>query len=47
VLLPVSIFSLIIVIPAGLAIRGWLRNRRADREYATRSLPPLPPSSSS
>jgi hypothetical protein len=46
VLLPVSIFSLIILIPTGLAIRGWLRNRRADREYATRSLPPLPPSSS-
>ena len=47
VLLPVSIFSLIILIPTGLAIRGWLRNRRADREYGSRPLPPLPPSSPS
>ncbi len=34
VLVPVSIFSLIVLVPTGLAIRGWLRNRRADREYA-------------
>lgn len=47
VLLPVSIFSLIVLIPTGLAVRGWLRNRRADREYAARALPPLPPSSPS
>lgn len=45
VLVPLSIFSLIVLVPVGLAIRGWRRNRRADREYATRTLPPLPPSS--
>jgi hypothetical protein len=46
VLVPLSLFSLIVLVPSGLAIRGWLRNRRADREYAARTLPPLPPSSS-
>jgi hypothetical protein len=45
VLVPLSIFSLIVLVPIGLAIRGWRRNRRADRDYA-RTLPPLPPSSS-
>ena len=47
VVVPLSLFSLIILVPTGLAIRGWLRNRRADREYASRTLPPLPPSSPS
>jgi hypothetical protein len=42
VLVPLSILSLIVLVPAALAIRGWLRNRRADRDYARR-LPPLPP----
>jgi hypothetical protein len=46
VFVPLSIFSLIVLVPSGLAIRGWLRNRRADREYAAKRLPPLPPSSS-
>jgi hypothetical protein len=46
VLVPLSIFSLILLVPTWLGIRGWRRNRRADREYATRPLPPLPPSSS-
>jgi len=46
VLVPLSIFSLIVLVPTGLAIRGWRRNRRADREYATRALPPLPPKTS-
>jgi hypothetical protein len=45
VFVPLSIFSLIVLVPGGLAIRGWLRNRRADREYAAKTLPPLPPSS--
>jgi len=46
VFVPLSIFSLIVLVPTGLAIRGWRRNRRADREYATRALPPLPPKTS-
>jgi hypothetical protein len=45
VFVPLSILSLIVLIPSGLAIRGWLRHRRADREYAAKTLPPLPPSS--
>lgn len=45
VFVPVSLFSLIVLVPTGLALRGWLRNRRADREYETRALPPLPPRS--
>jgi hypothetical protein len=44
VLVPLSVLGLVVLIPAGLAIRGWRRNRRADRDYA-RTLPPLPPSS--
>jgi hypothetical protein len=43
VFVPLSIFSLIVLVPSGLAIRGWLRNRRADREYEKRPLPPLKP----
>jgi hypothetical protein len=46
VFVPLSIFSLIVLVPTGLAIRGWRRNRRADREYASKTLPPLPPRSS-
>src|SRR5712691_6064292 len=44
VLVPLSLLSLIVLIPAALAIRGWRRNRRADRDYA-KTLPPLPPPS--
>jgi hypothetical protein len=44
VLAPLSIFSLIVLVPSSLAIRGWRRNRRADRDY-TKTLPPLPPPS--
>jgi hypothetical protein len=42
---PLSILSLIVIIPGGLAIRGWLRNRRVNRDYV-KTLPPLrqPPS---
>ncbi|MDQ2981083.1 MAG: hypothetical protein M3R26_01995 [Actinomycetota bacterium] len=46
VLVPLSIFGLIVLVPSGLAIRGWLRNRRAGRDYA-RTLPPLKPPPSS
>jgi hypothetical protein len=42
VLAPLAVLSLIVLVPAGLLVRGWLRNRRADREYA-KTLPPLPP----
>jgi hypothetical protein len=44
VLVPLSILGLVVLIPTGLAIRGWRRNRSADRDYA-RTLPPLPPRS--
>ena len=41
VLVPLSVLALIVLIPIALAIRGWRRNRRADRDYS-RTLPPLP-----
>jgi hypothetical protein len=44
VLAPLAILSLIVLVPTGLGIRGWLRNRRASREYA-KTLPSLPPRS--
>ena len=44
VLVPLSVLALIVLIPIALAIRGWRRNRRADRDYS-RTLPPLPPTS--
>jgi hypothetical protein len=45
VLVPLSVLSLIVLIPGGLAVRGWRRNRRVDRDYV-KTLPPLrqPPS---
>ena len=44
VFVPLGILSLIVVIPAALAARGWLSKRRAEREYpAARHLPPLGP----
>lgn len=46
VLAPLSVLSLIVIVPGGLAVRGWLRNRRADREYV-KTLPPLKPPPSS
>ncbi len=33
-LVPVSVFSLILLLPLWLGIRGFLRNRRAEREYS-------------
>jgi hypothetical protein len=44
VLAPLAVLSLIVLVPLALGIRGWLRNRRADRDY-TKTLPPLPPRS--
>jgi hypothetical protein len=36
---PLSIFVLILLLPIGLGVRSWLQNRRALREYeATRAL---------
>ena len=32
VLVPLSVLGLVVLIPTGLAIRGWRRNRRADRD---------------
>ena len=33
-LLPLSALSLIVLLPLGLGVRGFIRNRRAEREYA-------------
>jgi hypothetical protein len=41
VLAPLAVLSMIVLVPGGLAIRGWLRNRRADRDYVKRMPPPL------
>jgi hypothetical protein len=35
VFVPLSILSLIVLVPVGLAMRGWIGDRRADREYRT------------
>ena len=45
-LLPASILALIVAFPAAIILRGWRRNRRAERAYdgeLPRTLPPLPP----
>jgi hypothetical protein len=45
---PGSILFLIVALPAGIVLRGWRRNRRAERAFAEelpRGLPPLPPRS--
>ena len=42
IFIPLGILSLILVVPAALAVRSWRRGRRAEREYSsTRPLPPL------
>jgi hypothetical protein len=41
-LVPLSALSLIVLVPLGLAIRGFVRNRRATRAYETKTLPSLP-----
>jgi hypothetical protein len=39
IVVPLSIFGLMLLLPIGLGIRSWLQNRRALREYeATRTL---------
>lgn len=43
---PALVVLLIVAFPAGIVLRGWCRNRRAEREFGKplpRSLPPLPP----
>ena len=46
VFVPLSILSLIVVVPLGLAARGWLLNHRAYRDYPKKALPPLGPPNS-
>jgi len=41
VLVPLSILSLIVFVPLMLGARGWLENRRANRVYPRKALPPL------
>jgi hypothetical protein len=41
--LPALILALILLVPAGFALRGWIVARRAEKKHARpRSLPPLP-----
>jgi hypothetical protein len=43
---PALVVLLIVALPVGIVLRGWRRNRRAEREYGKplpRGLPPLPP----
>jgi len=45
-ILPGSFLLLVVALPAGIVLRGWRRNRRAEQAYAERhprTLPPLPP----
>ena len=47
-LLPASVLLLIVAFPTAIVLRGWRRNRRAERAFAgelPRALPPLPPRS--
>ena len=40
------VLLLIVAIPAAIVLRGWRRNRRAERAFGKqlpRCLPPLPP----
>ena len=43
---PALVLLLIVALPAAIVLRGWRRNRRAERAYGDplrRELPPLPP----
>src|SRR5919199_1139417 len=43
---PALVLLLIVALPAAIVLRGWRRNRRAEREFGrplSRELPPLPP----
>ena len=46
VFVPVAVLSLIVLLPLALGVRGWVRNRRIDRAYGRKTLPPLKPPSS-
>jgi hypothetical protein len=44
--IPASLLLLVVALPAGIVLRSWRRNRRAERAYSEqlpRTLPPLPP----
>jgi hypothetical protein len=41
VLVPLAVLSLIVLLPVGLGVRGWVRNRRINRAYEAKTLPPL------
>jgi hypothetical protein len=45
VLVPLAVLSLIVLLPVGLGVRGWVRNRRINRAYGAKTLPPLKPPS--
>jgi hypothetical protein len=47
VLAPLAVLSLIVLLPVGLGVRGWVRNRRINRAYEAKTLPPLKPPSGS
>ena len=43
---PALVLLLIVAIPSAIVLRGWRRNRRAERAFGKplpHSLPPLPP----
>jgi len=44
VFVPLAVLSLIVLLPLTLGVRGWVRNRRIDRNYS-KTLPPLKPPS--
>ena len=41
IFLPLGILSLVLLVPASVAVRSWTRNRRVARDYAARPLPRL------
>ena len=43
VLVPLAVLSLIVLLPLAIGVRGWVRNRRIDRAYGEKTLPPLKP----
>ena len=43
VFVPIAVLSLIVLLPLGLGVRGWVRSRRIDRAYGNKTLPPLKP----
>ena len=43
VLVPLAVLSLIVLLPLGIGVRGWIRSRRINRAYGKKTLPPLKP----